>query len=307
MHRHAIASIIKKGIVDGLLMGKIERQIREKCKEPSNGHGLDIALIRRFRRDLRAVMEYGFAEGSSIAEIEKAVHREADRWSMKAAQRASWLGLSKKMDPHRKKVDAKARKIQREMKTAVLRKLKSKWPNPKMMVYEVKDAVDTIVATFDTSKKRWKTMSSEIGDAVGDAGDGAMELLDVGIAFDSLDPAVLDWIEARGLELATSVTGTVKEEVRAILSQGMQEGLSTGQVADRISVYFDSSEAWKADRIARTEINAAQAFASSESYKQSGVVTAKEWVAAPDACDDCADNDGEEYELDADDIPLHPS
>jgi hypothetical protein len=264
-------------------------------------------IPRPLRIELSDIVRRSIVEARPVADTEADLRKRLDKWlTKKAKERAPWLGLLGKLDPHKKKIDTKARKIMREMKAAVLRKVRKGPAFKKDLLVEEK-AVGDIVAVLDASRRRWQTMSSEIGDAVGDAGDRTMELLDVDIAFDNLDPAVLDWIEVKGLDLAKSVTGTVKEEVRAILTQGMEDGLTTGQVANQISVYFDGSEAWKAERIARTEINAAQAFASSEAYKQSGVVSAKEWVASPDACDDCADEDGSEFELDADDIPLHPS
>jgi SPP1 gp7 family putative phage head morphogenesis protein len=265
-------------------------------------------LPESLKKELKIVLNTGIVEGMSFSILSESIHEKfMEYYSKRVVARSRWMSIPPKLSSHKKKIDSKSKKILKEMKAACLKKIKGHYPAPKKgFEFETK-AISDIVEAFDTSKKRWQTMSDEIGDAVKEAGTISMSLLDVDEDFDVLDSRVVNAIEKEGLELAKSVTGTIKEEVRSILKQGVSDGLTTTDISKQIRKFFDESEAYKADRIARTEINFAQSRGSSEAYRQSGVVRAKEFVASDDACEDCADNDGEEFELDSDEIPLHPN
>jgi hypothetical protein len=70
--------------------------------------------------------------------------------------------------------------------------------------------------------------------------------MDLGIAFDQLNPNVMDWLNTNALQHATSVTGTVKEELIIRLMAGVEQELSGKDIAASFSEFFDDQSQWRA-------------------------------------------------------------
>ena len=125
-----------------------------------------------------------------------------------------------------------------------------------------------------------------------------------------LDAAAKDYVEQRGAELVGkkvlddgsvvdnpnakwSIAQTTREDLQAVLTDGVEQGWSSQQLRDAI----ESSGAFGEDRalmIARTELAFAHVAGNVEGWKQSGEVTGKRWLLGdlhdvPDECDDAAD------------------
>lgn len=111
-------------------------------------------------------------------------------------------------------------------------------------------------------------------------GRNALGQMDVEVNFDQLDPNVMDWLNSNALRHATSVTGTVKEELITRLMAGVEQGLSAREIADSFSEFFDSQSQWRALRIARTEVISGYAEGALAGYRQSGLVKMKQWLTA---------------------------
>jgi hypothetical protein len=147
-----------------------------------------------------------------------------------------------------------------------------------------------------------------------------------------LDAQARDYVAQRGAELVGkkvlsdgslvdnpdakwSIAKTTREDLRAVLTDGVEQGWS----AQRLSDVIESSGAFdeaRADMIARTELAYAHVAGNVEGWRQSGEVTGKRSMLGdlhdvPDECDDNADEgviDFEDAFSSGDDFPpYHPN
>ena len=108
------------------------------------------------------------------------------------------------------------------------------------------------------------------------------------------------------------ITDGTREMLRSDVTTAMQEGWSNDRLSDELQDNYAFSEE-RADMIARTETARADAQGNLAGYKASGQVESKEWLTAPDCCDECQEIDGEIVGLDEtfstgdDGPPLHPN
>lgn len=123
------------------------------------------------------------------------------------------------------------------------------------------------------------------------------------------------WAQARVGNLITEVTDATRNAVNELTANAISEGLTNDELATRISEGFEFSQA-RAERIARTETAEADVQGTLTGFRESGVVTGKEWSADASACDFCAALDGtvvgldELFDHDGDLIdgpPAHPN
>lgn len=101
-----------------------------------------------------------------------------------------------------------------------------------------------------------------------------------------------------------------RDMVRSTATEAVRDGWSN----DRLAAELKDAHAFSAERaetIARTETNRAQTEGSIAGWQASGLVSGKQWSAAPDCCDICQELDGTIVALDEDfedgDPPLHPN
>jgi HK97 family phage portal protein len=153
-------------------------------------------------------------------------------------------------------------------------------------------------------------------DALLMAGTEAIQQVNVDISFDLKHPRALEWISKNALKKATWMVETLKEEIRGILYDGIDQGLSINDMAGSISSFFDLQADYRAERIARTETIASYAQGSLEGYRQSGVVKMKRWLTAGDDRVDpeCAENEDQgaigledHFKNGGDAPPVHPN
>ena len=107
---------------------------------------------------------------------------------------------------------------------------------------------------------------------------------------------------------------TIADATRDMIRSTVEEALTEGWSAQETARAIRDSEGFSANRaetIARTEIAIADVKGTLEGWKASDLVAAKQWLTAPDCCDECQDLDGEEVPLDQEfddgDPPLHPN
>jgi hypothetical protein len=99
------------------------------------------------------------------------------------------------------------------------------------------------------------------------------------------DPDVLDALEREMFRFAQGIDQTTADALREELMDGMENGETISQLADRISDLSDEwVEGWRSEMIARTETARAFTTGHIEAWKSTGVVSRKVWVAADDAC-----------------------
>lgn len=110
------------------------------------------------------------------------------------------------------------------------------------------------------------------------------------------------------------VTDAMDEKLSQVLAAGIAAGDGPAQVARDVTRVVDTVGITRARTLARTEIIAAHAEATLNSYEEArvaGVGVEAEWATADDdaVCPDCDDHEGEVYSI-ADArgmIPLHPN
>lgn len=108
----------------------------------------------------------------------------------------------------------------------------------------------------------------------------------------------------------------ITEGTRTLLRSTVEQAESEGWSTDKLSSVIQEGTVFsedRADMIARTESAKADVAGNIEGWRVSGVVDKKEWIAAPDCCDDCQELDGQIVDLDdsfegdgGDGPPLHP-
>jgi HK97 family phage portal protein len=107
---------------------------------------------------------------------------------------------------------------------------------------------------------------------------GAAEL---GTMFSMSNPRVLEYLGTRTAKFGIYVTDTISKDITRELQAAYNAGESIPQIAARIENVFDAAEN-RATMIARTEMVACSNEGALESYRQSGVVQQKQWLAALD-------------------------
>lgn len=90
-------------------------------------------------------------------------------------------------------------------------------------------------------------------------------------------------LELRAEFFIGSMLNTDYDQLKQIITQGMNDGLGIDAIGRNLRKYFDDMSVSRARTIARTETGRLMSFATNEAYKQSAVVTGKEWLTAKDA------------------------
>lgn len=91
---------------------------------------------------------------------------------------------------------------------------------------------------------------------------------------------------------ADSMLATDKDKLTSIILDGIESGSSVAEIRDAIKTDFGKYSKTQAERIARTEVLRAASKAEEDAFIQSGVVEAKQWLVAPNACAICAPYSG---------------
>jgi HK97 family phage portal protein len=96
------------------------------------------------------------------------------------------------------------------------------------------------------------------------------------------DPRVAEYVGTRTTEYATIVNQTTKERIDKLLKRGAAENLTMNQLGSSIESYFKSQTAFRAARIARTEVVSGTNYGRFRSMKQSDRVENHMWVSQRD-------------------------
>ena len=134
-----------------------------------------------------------------------------------------------------------------------------------------------------------------------ESGNEAMREIEVEAnLFDPFTAPMRDYFENRTLRISQDVNDETEKQLRASLSQGVQNNEPPEELRARIESVMGSAGTVRADRIARSEVARAQGYANIQAWSQSGVVEAKEWFTAEDehVCPFCSQLDGKTVGLD---------
>lgn len=91
-----------------------------------------------------------------------------------------------------------------------------------------------------------------------------------------------DYLRIFGIQKVQQVASTTIKQIRNIITQGIDEGLSERETSRLLREKATVLSASRAQTIARTETHAAANYAVYESFKSTGVDAKREWVSAED-------------------------
>lgn len=214
-------------------------------------------VVCPFRR--KAVLRYGEFGSPPHIEFMKAFDAQLQRQEKPLARAIGKVNADL--------VDEVIRKLEAQDK--MFRRTKATVPHVNAVLFDVDEAGNVyattampfIESTIDAGASR---VLAELGSEVWDIGR----------------PEVVRWLESKELQVRT-LPQTMHEELRGIVQQGVNDGVSAGEIAQRIQDVKPGYETFKAERVARTETIGANNYGALECYGQNGA-TLKEWVTALD-------------------------
>lgn len=99
-------------------------------------------------------------------------------------------------------------------------------------------------------------------------------------SFDQVPERLYDELSDWALESANEVVDTMSDEITNVLQSGVEEGMSIDEISDVLQedVFQNRLKRHRAERIARTETNAASNAGSHSAYEDSGAI-GEEWLS----------------------------
>lgn len=151
-----------------------------------------------------------------------------------------------------------------------------------------RDVEDVANDPFDLA--RWTrvfrvAIRPELQDIAQDAGTSAADELQdavMGFSFDVQDPNLRRALEQQAQRFAVRVNETTYARLKEELQAGLDAGEGGYKLSQRVTNVMQDRIRSSAQTIARTETNIAYTESTLQSYKQSGVVYGKRWLAAMD-------------------------
>lgn len=118
------------------------------------------------------------------------------------------------------------------------------------------------------------------------------------------------WAASHAAKLVTDIKGSTRKGIANLVSSGINEGLSVGELAGQIMANYEFS-AQRSEMIAITELAEADVMGNKLAYVESGVVSGLQWVTANNGadgriCDECERNHGAIVRLGEDGMAINP-
>ncbi len=129
--------------------------------------------------------------------------------------------------------------------------------------------------------RRGKQAMATIVEAWAEHGGGVLAA-----SFDVDTPAVVQFVERHPLRTAKGITSTTLDRLKTAIETGIAAGSSIPKIAAELKKNPWIGKA-RAEMIARTEVQRSVHLGAELAMMQSGVVEAKEWLPAGDACEFC--------------------
>lgn len=116
------------------------------------------------------------------------------------------------------------------------------------------------------------------------------------VAFDVVNERALAWLETYAPKLSENLEAVNIADLQRTLREGIGAGESMDDLKRRVNEVFETYDAERAEKVARSETIRAQEQGNLETYKEAGFER-KVWFANPEACEIC-------QELDNVDVPI---
>jgi HK97 family phage portal protein len=114
------------------------------------------------------------------------------------------------------------------------------------------------------------------------AGNEALSIVDPDEVFE-MTPGLDKNLKKYAKDFGIQINKTTRDKIIKAIEVGLSEGEGITEIGDRIEGVYDELETWRADMIARTMSTSANNEGTLSAYKQSEVVTGKEWIATMDS------------------------
>jgi SPP1 gp7 family putative phage head morphogenesis protein len=111
----------------------------------------------------------------------------------------------------------------------------------------------------------------------------AAESVGADIALLQINPLIDRYLMEQGAERIAGISETTKTSLIDTLVEGVAAGEDVRNLTGRVMSTFDAAETWRAENIARTEVNGAANAATHAAYEVSGLVEEKQWVSTLDS------------------------
>ena len=185
---------------------------------------------------------------------------------------------------------------------------------------KVEEALQAVGLQGDLLKKAlvevlanvYRDGAAEAIDKIEAAGSTAFEALPEGL-LDQVNEKALEWADAHSADLVTNIEESTRSFIRADVFEAVQGGYSTSDLQNLLTENYAFSDA-RGECIARTELAFAAVQGNLETYKESGVVSQKEWIVGAGCCEECDALEGICVDLDEDfpegagsGPPFHPN
>lgn len=193
-----------------------------------------------------------------------------------AEHEARWRAHVDQTETWEQRIGAETARLMGDQMQSVLARLRQRG---------ARAAEDLLLSPFDEGRwiKAFRIALRPVIEGVyREAGELARDQLGFAFAFDVQDPNVIRAIETQVQRFAVEVNNTTWQALQTSLAEGVSDGETIDQLAERINGIMGDRIRSSKDTIARTETTTASTTGTLESWRQSGVVVGKEWLAAID-------------------------
>jgi hypothetical protein len=148
------------------------------------------------------------------------------------------------------------------------------------------------VASQEQADEIYRLTHGQIGLQFSVSGKQAAKKIGVNLG-DFVDrPKVILAARQHTYDFAHSCGRSTQRGLANAIATGLEQGEGIGQLQKRVQAVFgivdpERAENWRAEMIARTESARAISAGSATAWKETGVVSGKEWDASADACPFC--------------------
>lgn len=185
--------------------------------------------------------------------------------------------FARRTDPWERRFGDATADLMRRQKASVLARLRQR---------AARDVAEVAANPFD--RPHWIKLFREAARPIltgltDEVGQAALDDLALGLSFDVQDPNVVRALEAQAQRYGRHVNETTWRQLAASLAEGVEIGEGIPQLADRIEATMAARIGMSREVIARTEVTTAANQGTLLSWKASGVVQGKTWLAALDS------------------------
>jgi SPP1 gp7 family putative phage head morphogenesis protein len=159
----------------------------------------------------------------------------------------------------------------------------------------------SVLPSLEQMSMMWeRVFVNELQEILIEQGDYTLDFLGAGGHLDLTTDFAVEFLREYAVGMVRDINETTRTQLRETLAEGFEAGEGIDKLEDRIEEIFKKATRVRAEVIARTEALRASNFATVEAYRQSEVVSGKEWLTERDdrTCPFCEELDGKIVELD---------